>query len=275
MISRIVQHINAATVLAFIALIFATTGGALAVGDDHGGSGTKAASANPSAGSSALAPVASRSKAKSKGKVGPRGPAGPRGATGATGPAGPAGTTGPAGATGPVGGAGSAGLKGETGSQGPQGEPGKNGTNGTTGFTKTLPPGETETGAWSYERASAESIQDVAISFAIPLEHPLGQADVHFVNTEGKEVIHDEFVQSTICSGSAGEPKAKPGNLCVYENLLETNVLREELEVQFLALESAGERSAGAGTAGTIMRIPGVPAQPGLGGFGTWAVSAQ
>jgi hypothetical protein len=63
-----------------------------------------------------------------------------------------------------------------------------------------------------------------------------------------------------VCLGSAEKPEAEPGNLCVYESLLESNVPREELEVEFLALRSGGNRARDAtGTNGTISGYPGCP----------------
>jgi hypothetical protein len=124
---------------------------------------------------------------------------------------------------------------------------------------------------------AVESTQNVAISFAIPLAAPLGKSGVHFVNIEDKEVFKDEVVQSAVCLGSAARPEAKPGNLCVYETALETNVPRGELEPEFFALEEGGRVGNGAGISGTIMRIFRVPAatESSIGGYGAWAVTAE
>jgi hypothetical protein len=290
MSKRIGRHFNATSALAFIALIFAMTGGAFAVNDHGGGSGPGAA-ASTTPGTSVAIKAKSKATARSKGKAGPRGPAGPAGKTGATGAQGSAGPTGPTGGTGPEGPAGKPGTNGTDG-QGVTSKEVKVGEkacteeggseftsatgttyacNGTTGFTATLPKDRTETGAWSYG-AAAEGNQNVAISFPIPLEH--GISKTHFVNIKGEEVIAREFKPSKVCLGSAEKPEAQPGNLCVYENLLETNENPEELEGLFLALGSGGNRARGAtGTNGTIMQIPKVPA--GGEGYGSWAVTAE
>ena len=110
MSKRITKHINPATGIAFLALIFAVTGVSYAASSGSG-------RGNQNNNSSKL--VASTSKAKPKAKAGPRGPAGPKGATGATGPAGPAGATGPGGAQGPQGAAGNTGATGATGELAP------------------------------------------------------------------------------------------------------------------------------------------------------------
>ena len=129
-------HLTPSMFVAFIALVFATTGGAFAM------SGAQAGRAP----SDTLA-IAAKSKGKSKSKPGPRGPAGPKGATGATGAAGATGATGPAGANGAgtPGATGNTGEKGEsiTGKTGPAGPQGKEGN-----IQATLPSGKTETGSW-------------------------------------------------------------------------------------------------------------------------------
>jgi hypothetical protein len=281
MISRIVQHINATTVLAFIALIFATTGGALAVGS-HGGAGAKAASATPPSGNSTIAPVASRSKAKSKskGKVGARGPAGPRGATGATGPAGTGGATGPAGAKGETG---ATGATGATGPQGPKGETGEKGATGETGYTATLPAKATETGTWvlpevgalsSFQKGLGGAAESVSISFSIPLAATLtGSAHVHYINEAGKETYEElgEFIEmeSKVCKGTVESPEATPGNLCVYTGRLSgvPNEVGSVIELDTL------ENQAGVGAVGGMMWLR--KAEEGAKGRGSWAITAE
>src|ERR1700735_4554795 len=114
MFSSIRKYLNPTTAVAFVALIFAMTGGAFAMNTSGSNARTGARDAQLAPSGSPLA-TAAKGKAKSKTKAGPRGPAGPVGKTGATGPAG---ATGPTGATGPG------------GPQGPQGPAGANGTNG-------------------------------------------------------------------------------------------------------------------------------------------------
>lgn len=108
MFSRIRKHLNPTTVVAFLALIFAMTGGAFAM--NAGGSGTKITVASTS-----------KSKAKPKAKAGPKpeAKAGPRGAAGLRGEAGSIGPQGPGGPAGPNG------KNGENGSPGSEGLPGK------------------------------------------------------------------------------------------------------------------------------------------------------
>ena len=184
---------------------------------------------------------------------------GPRGKTGKTGPAGPAGPQGPAGPAGP---AGSKGDTGAPGSQGNPGAPGAQGPPGTTGFTETLPSGETETGTWS-AMTGDEGFGFGAISFPVPLASPLGEEEVHLV---------DHFhAAPAACSGSAEEPTAEPGNLCVY---IETGQIFEEgagVQGPFPADESSGS-IPGANTSGALLllRWP----SSGADAFGVFAVTA-
>jgi Collagen triple helix repeat (20 copies) len=154
---------------------------------------------------------ATASKAKA-GKPGPRGK---------TGPAGPAGSTGPAGSAGPAGPAGTNGTSGTNGAPGEsvtiakKGEctefSNKTGTgkacNGTTGFTKTLPPGETETGEFAIrpENIAKDALFVTSFSFNIPLT-----SRPHLVFVE-----KDEATPSG-CEGNVTEPGAEPGNLCIF-----------------------------------------------------------
>ena len=226
MFSRLRTHVNAATVVAIVALVFAMTGGAFAVG----GHNDKSANAGSEAGAKrtgirvasglglqrlALGGSTERTAVvavKAKGKAGPRGPAGPAGPSGPEGKPGPAGKEGPAGPEGPKGNTGPAGKEGPPGQQGPAG---KQGYPGHAGFTETLPPGKTETGAWSIA-APAGAFASTAISFPIPLAERLegsgcsekkAPCQVHWI-TSGK--------QTTECPGSAEKPEATIGNLCVY-----------------------------------------------------------
>ncbi len=298
MMSYIWRHINATSIVAFIALIFAMTGGALAV------NGTKAiASARPKA---AVA-TAAKTKSKSKSKTSPRGPAGPKGATGATGPAG---TTGPTGSTGPA---------------GPQGSPGTSGTNGTNGtgtngqsvtstefsgekgkckeggseFTSasgkayacngspwtaggTLPSDKTETGAWSIS-VDKESKAIGAISFTIPLAKALGAAEVHYVNETGTEQVtftgppsYEFKLESTAsCPGTAAEPAATPGNLCVYQRWAEgvENISGFTKAFIYPANDNPLELIPGAAMTGALVALKSAEVES-VFASGTWAVTA-
>ncbi len=237
MLSRIRRHLSPATIMAFVALVFAVTGGAFAA----------------TGGGSRARPTASAAKKKAKAPA--RGPAGPKGATGATGPAGPAGQMGPAGAKGETGSQGGQGPEGKEGKEGKAGTNGKDGTDGTNGTngtngesvtntplpkgnancgeggaefkvgatgtptyacngkaggggSGTLESGKTETGVWSMVAGTTGNV-DTTISFPIPLAIALGATAVHYVPGSGN---------GTTCPGTAAKPEATKGNFCVYND---------------------------------------------------------
>jgi Collagen triple helix repeat (20 copies) len=225
MLSAIRTHLTYANVAATLALVFASTGGAVAASSSGGRGGAPAklgVSATASANGSRVSDrQALAFTAKSKPKTGPRGrrgPAGPAGKTGAPGATGPAGPVGPAGAKGEtgatgVGGEGKAGesvkiarasgseCNGEGGASfsnasgkvaacnGEEGTPGKEGSPWTAGGV--LPSGSTETGAWTSGRfeheTETENYSTTAISFPIPLKAALGAEHVHYVSLKKVE----------------------------------------------------------------------------------------
>ncbi len=270
--SAIRKHLNPATALAFVALVFALTGGAFAASGRGGPSGARGSGR---ATASTVSAIAAKSKAKSK--TGPRGPAGPKGATGA---AGPAGATGPAGPTGPTGPAGPAGGKGENGANGAEGKEGKEGAKGKEGKEgkpgaihgqEPLPSGATETGVWSFgplpEAAAGAFLYVTVASFPVQLSAALEKEHAHFINTKGEEVtLAGAQAQPTPipCPGNVEEPTAEPGNLCVYENRL--------VNVEGLVLSSPGAK--GADKTGAIMLVKPDPTKD-VEGSGSWAVTAE
>lgn len=252
------RHINPATIMAFVALVFAITGGAFAATGSGGSGGNTSAKTSASATHVTLTASAAKSKAKPKTKAGPRGPAGPRGATGATGATGPAGATGPGGPQGPAGTNGVNGEKGEKGEQGPKGETGPEGKP-----YERLPSGMTETGIWTVNSNSEGAT--VPISFPVALSAELPAADVHFVTK--KEWAEEEGHEAPEgCPGTNLHPAAKSGNLCVYESVLEQGN-------EFFEFQNPYDGIAkGAGPSGTIVFL--FTATPPISGNGTWAVTA-
>jgi hypothetical protein len=223
MFSRLREHFGTAgLIVAIVALVAALTGGAIAA---NGGSGDGKASAS------------AKAKKGPRGPKGPKGDPGPAGPQGPAGPAGPAGAKGDAGAAGSNGSNGSNGATGATGIAGAAGDDGKsatvtpfdsgtepagepcdgaggvevevegsgevsiicNGLDGETGFTDTLPPGKTETGAWSAITGGA-GLGQAAISFNIPLA----------------DAPEAHVAPNANCPGTQDEPKALPGHFCLY-----------------------------------------------------------
>ena len=240
--------------------------------------------------------LAVTTKKKSKPKS-TRGPAGPKGATGATGVAGPAG---PAGAKGETGAAGSGsqgpqGIQGEKGATGATGSAGATGATGPEGVCSTancvLPAETTETGSWSIA-ATKEDEGNVftSISFTIPLAKALGASHVHYVNEAGTEqsVFHlggtpeFEAEKTTACPGTAAEPAAAPGNLCIYQGEAIENV--ETIGSNLLAEAIIGPANLGpfgsaaqqgAATAGAKLYLRGGAGPQNNRAWGTWAVTAE
>ncbi len=257
-------------VIAVMALVFATTGGAFAMNGGSGGSSPSRASASLTRPSTTTARSAkSKAKSKSKSTTGARGPAGPAGKNGTNGTNGVNGAPGEKGASGPQG---PQGLEGKEGKAGAPGKEGKAGTNGTTGFTETLPPGKTETGTWTLS-STTTGFARIMISFPIPLQatsnpqtepNPLEASQVHFVKA-------GEPASSACGEGSGGAgvaiPTAAPGNLCIYESVL-VGIGPSEVHI-----DSPGTDVAGAGVAGAMLWGP-VEENKEAQGWGTWAVTA-
>jgi hypothetical protein len=185
MFARLRMHLGVPGVIAIIALVFAMLGGAYAA------SGPK---------KKANASLTSKQKKEVK-QIAKSFP-GPRGAPGASGSVGP---------------------KGDVG---PEGRPGKD---GQTGFTEVLPTGKTLVGSWSAENqwATAENnvqgFYRVPISFGIPVSSAptvrlFSGGFMLSVKPNGELVLPPgtEAEFKALCPGSASDPQAKPGNLCIY-----------------------------------------------------------
>jgi hypothetical protein len=140
--------------------------------------------------------LSQRTRAALKGSSGQQGPQGLQGVPGAQGFTGPQGVQGAPGAPGATGPQGATGPKGDTGSQGPKGDTGAPG-----GVLRTLPSGESESGAWA--TGDSTSGEYLAINFPIPLASGLPAANLHFMGLS----------TSAACPGAG---QAAAGHLCVY-----------------------------------------------------------
>jgi hypothetical protein len=191
MFSGIRARMTYANVVATVAMVFAMTGGAYAA-------------------SKVL--ITSTKQIKPSVLASLKGKAGANGAPGAAGPAGSGGLQGPVGAAGPKG---DTGATGATGATGPAGPKGAAGAAGQTGFTETLPKGKTEKGVWSInhrEQVSGFSRNFVPISFAIPLA---AEGEAFYIDYTEQQT-KGELVKESGCTGSASEPTAPEGKLCIY-----------------------------------------------------------
>jgi hypothetical protein len=200
-----------------------------------------------------------------------QGKAGLAGANGAQGPAGVAGPQGPAGAAGSRGETGSAGKEGSQGKEGKEGLQGKEGKSGKEGkegspWTAggTLPSGSTEAGAW--EMPNSASKGSAALSFTIPLAAQIEATNALYLKEGFPSGATAEEIEE--CPGSAKEPKAKKGFLCVYTGW-------GEFIGGVTQVQKAASNAGGASTAGAILVTTGA-VEGELRGIvtGTWAVTA-
>ena len=238
-------------VISVIALVFAMFGGAYAASNSSGGG---------------------KATASAKAKQGPRGKTGKTGPPGAQGPAGPAGAKGDAGAAGSNGANGAPGAPGtsvkneaepkganckEGGTKlvgtattyacnGEKGAPGAPGEPWAVG--NELPSEAMETGVWRFV-ANEDEYQYVPISFPIPLS---GQAAEEITVVSLKV----EPEPNPNCPGSAAEPKANPGFLCVYAAGFESNFFGNPNFV-FKASDTEEE---GVSTSGALLYFEGASA---------------
>jgi hypothetical protein len=216
MFHAIRTRINATTMVAILALVFAMTGGAYA------------------AKKYLITSTRQISPSVLKALQGKAGPAGPGGAVGAGTPGaqGPAGPQGPAGKDGANGTNGKDGTNGTSGKEGPQGATGAKGAAGVTGAAGTtgpagspwtaggiLPSGSTETGSFATTgeiESGLELLKGknalVAVGFNIPVKPAPA-----FVYVPGTETGFGSNAGAG-CPGVTGEavPQAASGKFCVY-----------------------------------------------------------
>lgn len=286
MFSSIRKRMTYTNVAMTLALVFAMAGGAFAAGGKH----HKKAHKKPAVVITSTKQISKSVLAALKGNVGPVGQQGP------SGPAGLAGKDGTNGANGkdgtsvtslelaaknvncPTGGSEFTAAEGKKtfACNGKEGQP------WTAGGT--LPAKKTETGTWVSTSAVQENVL-AGISFNIPLAAVLGESEVHYILPNGKESKFNvtshafEEVTQSACSGSASEPAAEPGNLCVYESYSQGILHSGSAPVVFI--EKTGSAISnpltspgiGAGTSGAMLEMKQSGSEaPTI--YGTWAVTA-
>jgi hypothetical protein len=240
MFAKLRKHLTYTNAAVTLALVFAMSGGAYAAGK-YVISSTKQ-----------ISPKVLKALA---GKTGARGPAG---AAGPPGPAGPGGGKGEPGAPGKEGTVGKEGKEGVAGIEGKEGSP----------WTATgkLPSGKSETGTWAYFGSKEDgAVGDAEISFTLPLEKA-PEAEFLYAEEQGAH-----------CVGSALEPSAPKGYLCVYDSVPK-EVGGSPLTAKFLNFAS-GETlgGEGAGKEGTLARFETQEigkTLPYAWAEGTWIVTA-
>lgn len=198
--------------------------------------------------------------------AGKRGPAGPAGALGPAGPAGPKGDQGP---------------KGDKGDQGVQGVQGIQGETGEAGMCSeanpdcVLAPGATLTGVWSTNARADTDPSLAAISFPVDVvPAPVAIFEMakpgenktfglKFKDGEGFEKfeIVEEEAWEAACPGTAAEPTAASGFLCIYND---PDTYDEATPAPFNYLEWI----EAANTFGVVFPLGGIAK-------GSWAVTAE
>lgn len=264
---------KAGLIVAIVALIAALGGGAYAASGGLSGKQKKE-----------VTKIAQTEAKKFAGKQGAPGANGTNGAPGAKGDAGAAGSNGTNGTNGapgksveafevPAGGGPTAPCEGRGGAEYEvegSGEAAEicNGKEGSPWAVNALPAGATETGAWAFNASEAASIAPagalgngvshtvlVPISFSVPLAARITESSkIHFVGETGDGVN---------CKGSAQEPKALPGQLCIYWVEYENAEFSKVLGTDYF--------SAGASKAGAFIQFKEVV--NGAAGAGSWAVT--
>jgi hypothetical protein len=255
MFSRIRKQFTFANIALTVALVFAMSGGAYAA-SKYLITSTK--QINPKV-LKALA-----GKPGVKGAPGPQGPAGAKGEPGAMGKEGPSGKDGANGEsvsskevktneTACEKHGGSSFTTGSTTTLACNGKEGKEGSAWTAGGT--LPKGKTEKGVWSatiVKNFESGLAGNTTISFNIPL---VSTPTVVYVSEE-------EGSHAPECPGTAAEPQAAEGSLCVYTTAQD-----------FTTFEGAEATKAGAFLTFAGGKL-GATEVVGVAVHGTWAVTA-
>jgi hypothetical protein len=172
-------------------------------------------------------------------------------------------------------------VPGEPGEPGKAGERGLKGENGSPWAAGgTLPSGSTETGAWSHRFEGLEAgTATEPISFTIPLAAALTEGHAHYVSLEE---VNRENGQSPpeSCQGSAQEPTAAQGELCVYEGFAKLPVAETTPIIGIIGIVSPSAVDAvstfEAGTAGAVALVKYEEGPEGGNAYvqGSWAVTA-
>jgi len=228
------------------------------------------------------------------GKAGPAGAPGASGKTGPQGPAGPQGSPGTAGTNG-TNGTSTNGTNGESVTN-KNVEPGAtckeggaefkvgtgaatkacNGEKGVIHPGESLPSEASETGTWSFSAATG-TFAGAPISFPIPLstvqvctgepshEHAICASNAHFIEEGGTPPAE--------CPGSATDPKAEPGNLCVYTTLFSGTTSLTVPHFIDSGFSFGGIENEGVNRAGALLFFALAEGAAALA-YGTWAVTA-
>jgi hypothetical protein len=152
-------------------------------------------------------------------------------------------------------------VTGAKGEDGVPGAPGATGSPWTVGGT--LPKGSSEHGVWTVTQDPDAQQVIASLSFPIPLKEALDEEHVHYIGV-GEPTPEG-------CSGSAAEPKAESGNLCVFaRQFVEGLKLGSMPPFNIHNAETGGE---GAGVSGAYMFVGNPNPKEEIIGSGTWVVT--
>jgi hypothetical protein len=155
-----------------------------------------------------------KKEVKKYAKAGPQGPQGLPGPAGANGKDGAQGPKGDTGAIGPKG------DTGEPGAEGPQGDTGQSGMCSTDNPECALPSGATMSGNWMFQSAASGQEERVFAQIVFPLRAvPTPHYSLNFPSGGEKVIwipVANPLADPTHCPGSATNPEAAPGYLCIY-----------------------------------------------------------
>jgi hypothetical protein len=108
---------------------------------------------------------------------------------------------------------GTPGDSGAPGADGPAGPAGATGATGPSVLSSALPPGETITGSWGGEHW-VEAFERRTYTFPVPVTVPVAGGDVGFPSSVSQ--TNKSLDTIAACSGSAEEPTAPAGKVCLY-----------------------------------------------------------
>jgi hypothetical protein len=158
---------------------------------------------------------------------------------------------------------GDAGAQGAVGAKGDQGEPGAKGDQGDPGpTTALLPSGQTETGPFVARDRHGTTSDPIDISIGFPLSLSAGVPAY---------VVAPTLAAVPQCTGSAENPTAAPGSLCVYVAVSGNSVIgggRPVFVDPVTTTQTTTTRPYGV----ILRNIVGGPGDSYL--FGAWAVTA-
>jgi hypothetical protein len=148
---------------------------------------------------------------------------------------------------------------------------GAEGAEGATGWAPSLPPGKTETGTYSIGKATEAQIGSGSIYEPISFPFPLPPGEGFANGGEPKEIPVEYVASGTTahCKGSAKNPTADEGFMCVYHSFGSGTELPEfsNIEPETPAAEF------GAGRTGVVLLFK--VTATGATNVGTWAVTAR